>query len=286
MKRRTTKRTMTLPLQPKKAKKGKGGGPSIADALLATMVSVQMKRNHCSISFVSIMKTRKMNDRNTTWRNEWRSMIEKGLIHPSGDDTTAGSGGTFTSNYELTEQGEDRAVSTPAQKEAKRLLELQPKTTEEEHARIRKICMNNRTVQIFDLLLKHGKLTRKELAATIGISDRGAPFSYGLRQLKELGYVLVDKTSSLKGRKVLMISNKAFLDPKDRPETIPIDQQTMAANMEKVYGKEERKKISNKKIKTEAIPVKHEHCSKERMKTANKTEVAVKSKAMVAKKEH
>lgn len=250
-----------------RSKKAKKGGKSnsklsIADTLLSTMVAVQVRRNESCISFVSLMKARKMNNRNTPWRNEWRNLIEEGYIRPFTSSASKGSSksseggvgsGTFMGNYELTHKGEDRAGS-PEQKAIKRLMETTVNTTAQEHDRIRKLCMNNRAVEIFDLLLKHGSLTRKELAATIGISDRGAPFSYGLRQLKRLGCIVVDEKNAQRGVKLLMVSDQAFMNPKDRPEPVPIDPETMGANMEKVYGKEMRKAATKRScVKKEAI---------------------------------
>ncbi|VEU33383.1 unnamed protein product [Pseudo-nitzschia multistriata] len=269
MKRPKRSSRAELTVSPKKAKKTVGDkAHSIADLLLSTMVQMQVKRNKSCTSYTSIMKARKMNDRNTPWRKEWRSLIEEGFIQPASvskpatSNSDGGGNGIFTGNYELTEKGEDRA-GTPEMKAIKNMIETEAETSEEQHARIRKICMNNRTVQIFDLLLKHGPLTRKELAATIGISDRGAPFSYGLRQLKELGYVVVDAKNSGRGSKALILSDKAFVDPKDRPREIHIDPQILAANLEKVYGREKRAaaaakssslSIKEEKVKEESNP--------------------------------
>jgi len=245
------RKTRTTPLSTVVKKKGKvGANDSIADSLLSTMVNVQVKRNNSSISFVSLMKRRKMNDRNTPWRNEWRSLIEMGFIRPAqcGPSASGSDGignGVFTATFELTQKGEDRA-GTPQQKAMKRLIQTETKTTEERHAQIRNICMNNRTEQIFDLLLKYGSMSRKELAATIGISDRGAPFSYGLRQLKEFGYVVVDEKNSERGRKALMLSEKAFVNPLDRPKKVNLDPNVLEANMKKVYGKEKKKSVTGK----------------------------------------
>jgi len=245
-----------------KAKKGKSD--DIGDSILATMLAVKMKRNDSCISFVAVMEARSMNHKNQAWRDEWRNLIEQRFIQPA---TKSGKGGgVFTADYELTQKGDDR-VGSPEQKEIKRLMETTVNSTAQEHDRIRKICMNNRAREIFDLLLKHGSMTRKELAATIGISDRGGPFSYGLRQLKRLGYIVVDEKNSQRGKKLLVLSDKAFFDPKDRPEPIPIDPETMNANIEKVYGKEMRKAAANKsstkieaKVKTETnTTMKTEH---------------------------
>mmetsp|Transcript_23090 Transcript_23090/g.54575 ORF Transcript_23090/g.54575 Transcript_23090/m.54575 type:complete len:309 (+) Transcript_23090:204-1130(+) len=258
----------------KKAKKSKSNAhaPSTAEKILSTMMAEKLKRNTSSISFVGMMKVRGSNDHNTGWRNVWRKLIKDGYIQEATSrkqsSGSSGGGGTpvFTSNYELTDKGENCAGS-PDQKKLKELMEATVKTTEEEHARIRKLCMNNRAIQIFDILLKHGSLSRKELAATIGISDRGGPFSYGLRQLKLLGYVVVDETKS-GPVKYLMVSNKAFVDPKDRPEPILIDPEVMSANIDKVYGKEIRKAAlvmssvqKEKNIKVEEASVKVETSS-------------------------
>ena len=249
-----------------KAKKGKSNAKttSCAENILSTMMAARLKRNKSSISFEAMMEIRKMNNRNTGWRNEWRNLIGDGYIQPS-KSTKGGGTAIFTSDYELTEKGEDR-VGSPDQKKLKELMDATVNTTEEQHARIREICMNNRAVQIFDVLLKHGSLTRKELAATIGISDRGAPFSYGLRQLKHHGFIVNDETKN--GRvKYLMVSDAAFINPKDRPEPILIDPNVMSANIEKVYGKEMRKAASSvtkeRAIKAEEVIVKIEIASDE-----------------------
>lgn len=211
------------------AKKGKSDTKkSIADALLSTMMAVQLKRSVTELSFVELMKARKMNDRNTPWRNEWKNLIQEGYIQPKG----AGGSGTFTSDYALTDKGEARAGS-PEQKEIKRLMEATVNTTPEKHAQIRKLCMNKRSVQSFDLLLKHGSMTRKEIALMIGISDRGGPFSYGLRHLKQLGYIVEDTKNSQRGNKKLMLSDRCFMNPKDRPKPIPIDPKTMSDQIRK-----------------------------------------------------
>jgi len=208
------------------------------------------------------MKARRMNDHNTPWRKEWRNLIKDGFIKEasskslSGSSENGGGNGIFTSRYELTEKGEDHC-GCPRLRAMKLDIETKAKTSAEQHDKIRKLCMNNRAVDIFDLLLKHGSLTRRELAATVGISDRGAPFSYGLRQLKKLGYIVVDEKIAKRGKKSLMLSDKAFLDPKDRPEPVITDAETMSANIEKVYGKEMRK-AADAKAGKKTVAVKKE----------------------------
>ena len=80
---------------------------------------------------------------------------------------------------------------------------------------------------MFELLMKHGPLSRKELAAIIGMNDRSHSFSYALQQLNKLGFV------ESNGAKKLRLSDKAFLDPNNRPETTAFDQQELQKLMEK-----------------------------------------------------
>lgn len=90
------------------------------------------------------------------------------------------------------------------------------------------LCAKNKkfSVHIFDLLQEYGPLTRYELAAIIGTSDRSYGFSYGFQELKMTrGYIEKDEGA---GKGKLRLSNKAFLKPEDRPETKPPTPEMMA----------------------------------------------------------
>jgi hypothetical protein len=163
-------------------------------------------------SFCDIMGEFGMNNRNTGQRKVWASMIEtKHYI-----ERVAGGKGTslFTYECKLTQAGLEAAAAEG--------MELSipsgtPTTNKELHERIKSKCMNNRGHDIFDLLLKKGPLTRKELAEQeLKISNRGAYFSYALQQLKDLGYVERDPSASNKAK--LRLSDKCFVVSTDRED--------------------------------------------------------------------
>lgn len=160
------------------------------------------------LSFCDILKSMGMNDRNTGWRNAWKDLIQTNLIEPS---TGSGGGGTFTSPFCLTKKGIDKS-STPELKAAlEQAKQQRPKTNEEHHERIKSKLMNNRGVQIFDLLLNEGPLSRLDLAAKLGVNHTGAYFSYALQELRELGYAENVKGDGKKMK--IQLTNKAFITP-------------------------------------------------------------------------
>jgi DNA-binding transcriptional regulator GbsR (MarR family) len=172
--------------------------------LLAKMMEQHTMENN-SVSYADIMKDLGMNDRNTKWRNAWKDLESKDYITKA----IGSSSPIFTSGFQLTPTGIDE-VATDEYKEA--LSQRSPQTNEELHERIKSKLMNKRGDDIFDLLLEHGSLSRSELSEKLGISDRGANFSYALQQLKDLDYIQLDPTVE-QGRKnkKLCLSDKAFL---------------------------------------------------------------------------
>jgi hypothetical protein len=162
------------------------------------------------VSFASIMTSLDMNDRNTKWRIAWKDLQEQDYTEQ------ATEGGFFTSGFNLTKAGLDMAA-TDEYKEAMAQMKTTPKTNEEHHARIKRKLMNKRGDQIFDLLLQHGRLSRKELASILEISDRGAYFSYALQQLKDLGYA-ENVPDAGSGRKKVRLTDKAFVGPREEYE--------------------------------------------------------------------
>lgn len=198
------------------ATKRKTGGPAFKakaegtpkEVLLSQMMEQYTVDKDKSLSFGDILKGLGMNDRNTGWRNAWKDLEKNGLI-----EAAAGSGSTFTSGFRLTEKGREEASTEEYEELMKRNKGLGggPKTNEELHERIKGKLMNERGEQIFDLLLQHGTLSRKELAKHLGISDTGAYFSYALQQLKDLGYA-ENVSGDGRGKKV-RLTDQAFVDP-------------------------------------------------------------------------
>jgi len=64
-------------------------------------------------------------------------------------------------------------------------------------------------VAIFDLLLKYGPQTRKQLAEKLGMNDRSHSFNYGLKEVKATGYATVQKGEG-KSR-VVTLTDNAFV---------------------------------------------------------------------------
>lgn len=180
-------------------------GSGAPDEILLAKLMEQHVMENDEVSFADIMKDLGMNDRNTKWRNAWKELKEKGYTERS---INSESGPFFTSGFRLTTTG----IALAATDEYKQLKTNQPRTNEELHAKIKGKLMNKRGDQIFDLLLQHGSLSRKELSGLLGISDRGANFSYAFQQLKDLGYVENDPAVQGKKKKV-RLTDKAFVTP-------------------------------------------------------------------------
>ena len=181
-----------------------------AEVLLSQLMERYLVDADSAASFVGILSGLGMNDHNTTWRNEWRGMEKEGLI-----EQVEGGGPLFTSDFCLTEKGRDEA-STDELKQVMKVNNAaggnKPETNEEFHKQIKSKLMNERGEQIFDLLLKHGSLTRKELAKHLGIADTGAYFSYALQQLKDLGYAENFSAEGCRGKKV-RLTDASFIKP-------------------------------------------------------------------------
>jgi predicted ArsR family transcriptional regulator len=179
------------------------GSDTPGQVLLAKLMEQHMMEND-SVSFADIMKGLGMNDRNTGWRNAWKDLVTQGYIESSSSD----GGGFFTSGFQLTKTG----IELGATDEYKQVVSSMPQTNNELHEKIKGKLMNKRGEEIFDLLVKQGPMSRMELSGALGISDRGAYFSYALQQLKDLAYVEVDPTAKGKDKKV-RLTDKAFIVP-------------------------------------------------------------------------
>lgn len=83
-------------------------------------------------------------------------------------------------------------------------------TNEELHEHIKlQLDGKYKGAQIFDLLHKDGAKSRKELAEMMGMNDRSHSFSYGLKELKVLGYV----GPSVEGSNKLVLTSSAYVTP-------------------------------------------------------------------------
>jgi len=94
-----------------------------------------------------------------------------------------------------------------------------PKTNQELQQHIKDKCINKVGVDIFELLLKKGSLSRSELAKRLDTNQNYASFNYAMQQLKALGYVEFDPTKRgrmIKGTgKKLRLTDICFLVPNE-----------------------------------------------------------------------
>ena len=171
-----------------------------------------------SVSFKQLSKDLGFMERTKTWRNSWRALLEtKKLIEP----IEAGAS-VFTGEFQLTAAGKEHA-STPEYKEYLQELNFCPQSNTEHQERIKKRLVNKKAIQIFDLLTKHGSLSRKELSVLLKCNDRSHNFSYGLQDLRE-NKKLVEKDGGK-----FRLTDEAFLDPdSDRPEPVAVDPNDLA----------------------------------------------------------
>ena len=212
------------------------------NSLLANLMAYHMQ-DVDGVSFEKCAADLGFMKRTKSWAKAWSQLIDMGLIVscvPGGAKTTA--------NHCLTDAGKAQA-STPEYEEFVKDKTFVAATNEDHQDRIKKrlISVKNRKrcVQIFDLLLEHGSLTRKEMCSILNLRSGTHSFSYALKELKDKGLV------SGKGSEKLVLSDKAFLDPStDRPTHVS-DQDTINALVSKSKYADEMKKGRGKKYKTE-----------------------------------
>ena len=125
--------------------------------------------------------------------------------------------------------------------------------------------LNDYARGIFDLLLKHGTLDRKEMAGMMKTKDGSHGFSYGLKKLKDDGIVMVASSDTQKfKRKKLRLTDKAFLEPSDRPSTVPVDSKVLEEAVAYV------KDIKKRNIASETKNNKEENMPSEEMNESRK----------------
>lgn len=221
-------------LQNGSRKKKEGSTGDREDKLLGYIMQCLLRGDEAA-SFRKCSQDMGFMERTTTMRNAWKALIDGGLIEPC----TAGSP-VYTSDHKLTEAGKEHA-STPEYQEYIKDLNFVPTTNEDHQQKLKKKLINKQGVHIFDLLLRHGSLTRRELAGLIGTNDRSHTFSYAHQQLKKkLELIEEDSTSGCKGK--LRLSDKAFL-PNHRPEI----ESTPPEEIEKLIDETTNKARSTKK---------------------------------------
>ncbi|KAL3923265.1 MAG: hypothetical protein SGILL_001751 [Bacillariaceae sp.] len=190
------------------------------------ILSVMMKnliRGTETTTFTKISTTMGFHIRSKGFVAAWKKLIhELKYVEPA----TPGAAQT-TGEHQLTEAGIEYA-STDEYKEMVKDLNYVASTNDDHQERLKKRMLNKYARGIFDLLLKHGTLDRKEMAGMMKTKDGSHGFSYGLKKLKDDGIVIVFAGEGQKfKRKKLRLADKAFLEPSDRPETVPVDSEVL-----------------------------------------------------------
>lgn len=189
------------------------GGEEREKLLLGGMLK-QIMRGKEAVSFIQLAKDLNFMNRTSSWRNSWKILMNEKNFVEIAEGVSA-----FTGGCRLTQSGKDHAA-TPEFLEYIKELNFVPQTNEEHQARIKKRLINDRSVQIFDLLLTHGSLSRKELSTILRCNDRQHKFSYGLKDLKSKALVEADGSAD---KKKFRLADSAFLSPEDRPVAVDVD---------------------------------------------------------------
>ena len=199
---------------------GNGDGGANKDksesTILAIMMQFYIDEKH-DVSFEDVAVEIGCHERNNAWRALWTSVKKKGYIEASSEGNKG---------FQLTQKGIDLAATDEYKQ-----LSIKPKTNEEYQDRIKKRFKQSKCLEIFDLLDKHGSLTRFELAGLIGQKDRSHAFSYSLQELKKDKKLVEEDPSSStvtgKGGKKLRLADKAYLKPEFRPKPMILDSKVL-----------------------------------------------------------
>jgi hypothetical protein len=208
------------------------------DKLLGGMLSYVMRGKE-TVSFQQLSKDLNFMERTTSWRNSWKKLLNDKKFIEIAEGTSV-----FTGECRLTQAGKDHAA-TPEYEEYMKELNFVPQTNEEHQARIKKGLKTDKAIAIFELLLKHAPLKRTELSKILHCNDRQHKFSYGLKDLKEKG--IAESAGKGMGYR---LSDKAFLTPEDRPDTVIVDPKVFEEG-EKVIESKKRSSPEKSKPKDE-----------------------------------
>lgn len=227
---------------------GKGSNIKLGEReskLLGNLMQHLLNGEEGGVSFRQCSKDMDFMERTKTYRTSWTTLIDEGCIEAS----DSGGGAVYTGNYKLTQKGKDYAT-TPEYKEYLKDLAFVPKTNEEHHERIKKrLKWQKYGSMIIDLLLEHGALTRKELAAICGIVDRSHAFSYAIQELNtEKGKGYIERLSNCKE---FVLTPKSFVaGSMPNPRVLPDPDKIQALINEMAKDKPAKKDGgSNKKRK-------------------------------------
>ncbi|KAL3903730.1 MAG: hypothetical protein SGILL_010338, partial [Bacillariaceae sp.] len=242
------------------------------DKILSVMMQ-KLTQGTKTVSFEKISKTVGFHIRSKGYVAAWKKLInEMKYVEPASAGTSLTKG-----DHQLTEAGIDYA-STDEYKEMVKDLNFVATTNEDHQERLKNRMLNDYARGIFELLLNHGALDRKEMAGMMKTKDGSHGFSYGLKKLKDDGIVMVASGGGQKfTRKKLQLSDKAFLEPSDRPSTVPVDPEVLKEAVAHVKDIKKRSGDSGKKDtegENEASPETNESRKKAKVETEDGCEEA------------
>jgi len=155
---------------------------------LLSMMMVYHMRGTKAVTYARLLQDLGYRPNNSAVDKAWKDVREMSFVEEAEAKEASGKKCLF----QLTKKGIDEV----APEEYKSDLANPPKTTEELHERIKARAMNDSGRKIFELLLKKGPLTGKQLADMLKTREGSHPFFYAFKEHKDKGYVEVDKEAT------------------------------------------------------------------------------------------
>lgn len=177
--------------------------------LLGVMLEYHMNEDG-AINFAKFASDLGIHKGNKAFGAAWKASKENGTIEE------------FEKGYVISKKGIAQA-STPEYKEFLKDKNFVAQNNDEYQERIKK-KLSETGLKIFDLLQKHGPLSRYALAGMLRSKPGSKTFFYAEQNLRKKGYIEQDPQDKKKKR----LSNKAFRTPEDRPVPVDLDAKVLA----------------------------------------------------------
>lgn len=177
--------------------------------LLGVMLEYHMNEDG-AINFAKFASDLGIHKGNKAFGAAWKASKENGTIEE------------FEKGYVISKKGIAQA-STPEYKEFLKDKNFVAQNNDEYQERIKK-KLSETGLKIFDLLQKHGPLSRYALAGMLRSKPGSKTFFYAEQNLRKKGYIEQDPQDKKKKR----LSNKAFRTPEDRPVPVHLDAKVLA----------------------------------------------------------
>ena len=177
--------------------------------MLGAMLTYHMNEDG-PINFAKFANDLGIHKGNKAFGTAWKYAKENGTIEER------------EKGFVISEKGIAQA-STPEYREFLKDKNFVPQNNDEHQERIKK-RLNETGIKIFDLLQKHGPLSRFALAGMFRSKPGSKTFFYAEQTLRKKGYIEQDPQDKKKKR----LSDKAFRKPEDRPIPVELDAKVVA----------------------------------------------------------